>query len=355
MSTGEAPLRPHLPVLLDAVLAAASPVRGVWIDGTFGAGGYARALIEAGAARVLGIDRDPEAGRLARPWLAGWPGIALQQGRFGDLDSLAGMAGSAAADGVVLDIGVSSMQLDRAERGFSFMRDGPLDMRMAQDGPSAADLVNALSETDLASLIHKLGEERAARRIARAIAVARARMRIERTRTLAEIVERCMPAQRPGQAHPATRTFQALRIAVNDELDELVRGLAAAERVLAPGGLLAVVTFHSLEDRIVKRYIAQAAGEAGGNSRHAPETAQPAPRFEKVTRKAVKPGAAEIAANPRARSARLRVARRLDAPPLALDPAQIDLGLGRGLGRERTASHPWSGKGPRGPTRKGRR
>ncbi|MEM9199461.1 MAG: 16S rRNA (cytosine(1402)-N(4))-methyltransferase RsmH, partial [Pseudomonadota bacterium] len=207
---------PHLPVLLDAVIGAISPVHGVWVDGTFGAGGYARALISAGALQVIGIDRDPTAHDLAFAWLPNWPGIALHPGEFGRLDAIAAEAGSSQVDGVVLDIGVSSMQLDTAERGFSFLRDGPLDMRMGQDGPSAADLVNGLEEAALAELIRGLGEERAARRIARTIVVARASAPILRTRALAELVERCLPPQRPGQPHPATRTFQALRIAVND-------------------------------------------------------------------------------------------------------------------------------------------
>ncbi|MEL6236514.1 MAG: 16S rRNA (cytosine(1402)-N(4))-methyltransferase RsmH [Pseudomonadota bacterium] len=348
---------PHLPVLLDAVIGAVSPVRGIWVDGTFGAGGYARALIRAGATRVIGIDRDATARDLAASWLPDWPDIALHPGQFGMLDAiasdaiasdaiatdaLAADAGQPQVDGVVLDIGVSSMQLDTAERGFSFLRDGPLDMRMGQDGPSAADLVNGLEEAALAGLIRGLGEERAARRIARTLAVARASSPILRTRVLAELVERCLPPQRPGQLHPATRTFQALRIAVNDELGELVRGLAAAERVLKPGGLLAVVTFHSLEDRIVKRFIAMAAGEAGAGSRHAPAARPVQPRFAKVTRKAIAADDAEVAANPRARSARLRVARRLDAPPLPLDPAALGLpqlpdgsGQAKSRGRQR--------------------
>jgi 16S rRNA (cytosine1402-N4)-methyltransferase len=317
---GEAP---HVPVLLEQVIAAVSPVQGVWIDGTFGAGGYARALLAAGADRVLGIDRDPEALRLASSWI-GVHGarLSLVRGEFGEMDRIAAAEGIERADGVVLDIGVSSMQIDEAGRGFSFMRDGPLDMRMAQSGPSAADLVNGLPEAALADLIFQYGEERASRRIARAILAARP---LTGTRALARVVEGCLPAARPGQPHPATRTFQALRIAVNDELGELVRGLAAAERLLAPGGLLAVVTFHSLEDRIVKRFVQLASAEAPGGSRHAPERDRPAPRFEKLTRKAVSPDAAEADANPRSRSARLRVARRLDAPAIPPDPAALGL------------------------------
>ncbi|RMF40260.1 MAG: 16S rRNA (cytosine(1402)-N(4))-methyltransferase RsmH [Alphaproteobacteria bacterium] len=317
---------PHVPVLLDALIAAIAPVGGVWVDGTFGAGGYARALVAAGAERVIGIDRDPLALDLARGWLADWQGrIELHPGRFGELDRIAAAAGCERVDGVVLDIGVSSMQLDRPERGFSFLREGPLDMRMSGEGPSAADVIAQASAAELADILHHYGEERAARRIARAIVAARAEAPIATTRALAEIVERCLPRPRPGQPHPATRVFQALRIAVNDELGELVRGLMAAERALAPGGLLAVVSFHSLEDRIVKRFIALRAGEGGSGSRHRPPAGEPAPGFEKLTRKALTPGAEEIARNPRARSARLRIARRLDSPAVAVDPAALGL------------------------------
>ncbi len=328
---------PHIPVLLAAVIAAVAPVHGVWVDGTFGAGGSARALLAAGADRVIGIDRDPRAHALAAPWMPDFGGrITLVEGEFGGLDRIAAGAGAAAVDGIVLDIGVSSMQIDDAARGFSFLRDGPLDMRMGRGGPSAADLVNTLPEAALADILYLFGEERAARRIARRIVAARAEAPIETTLGLARCVETCLPPARPGQPHPATRSFQALRIAVNDELGELTRGLAAAERALAPGGLLAVVTFHSLEDRIVKRFIQIAAGESPGNSRHAPERAPEPPRFEKVTRKAVAPDAAEAAANPRARSAKLRVARRLDAPAAAIDarllglPEPVPAGRGQG-------------------------
>ncbi|RMH48076.1 MAG: 16S rRNA (cytosine(1402)-N(4))-methyltransferase RsmH, partial [Alphaproteobacteria bacterium] len=229
------------------------------------------------------------------------------------------------AEGVVLDLGVSSMQLDRPERGFSFMRPGPLDMRMGQEGPSAADLVNTADEKTLADIIHFLGEERAARRIARAIVRARAEAPITTTERLAEIVAACLPRPKPGQIHPATRTFQAIRIWVNDELGELVRGLAAAERVLAPGGWLAVVTFHSLEDRIVKRFFQLHGGRAPGQSRHAPAVAAAPAAFEIVTRRPVTPSPEEAAANPRARSARLRAARRTSAPPLPVDAAALGM------------------------------
>jgi 16S rRNA (cytosine1402-N4)-methyltransferase len=318
----------HVPVLLGPLLAAVAPVRGIWLDGTFGAGGYARGLLEAGAERFIGIDRDPDALASAAAWAAGYGGrLTLVQGNFAVLDRLAADAGAPALDGVVLDLGVSSMQLDRPERGFSFLRDGPLDMRMGQDGPSAADLVNGASAEELADILHFYGEERAARRIARAICAARAQAPFTRTLQLAEIVASCLPRPKPGQSHPATRSFQALRIAVNDEFGALVAGLEAAERALAPGGRLAVVTFHSLEDRVVKRFLALRAGQAGGASRHAPEAPSEAPRFELTPRRAIAPDAAEIAANPRARSAMLRVARRTAASAGPVD--RVALGLPR--------------------------
>lgn len=307
---------PHIPVLIAPLIAEVSPVSGIWLDGTFGAGGYARALLDAGATRVIGVDRDPDVLARAAHWADTFgDAIDLRAGRFGDLDQIARDADAPALDGVVLDIGVSSMQIDQADRGFSFMADGPLDMRMEQDGPSAADLVNTASESDLADILYHYGEERASRRIARNIVAARANASIETTRQLAEIIEKSLPRPKPNQPHAATRSFQALRIAVNDELGELVRGLIAAEAVLKPGGFLAVVTFHSLEDRIVKRFIAARSGTAPGANRYAPAAATDAPRFEKITRRAVTADEQELAANPRARSAKLRVARRLDAPP----------------------------------------
>ncbi|MEO0992366.1 MAG: 16S rRNA (cytosine(1402)-N(4))-methyltransferase RsmH [Pseudomonadota bacterium] len=328
---------PHIPVMLAEVLDALAPVSGgVFVDGTYGAGGYSEALLAQGAARVVGIDRDPTAiaaGRVAEAASEGR--LVLVEGVFGALDALAEEAQAIPADGVVMDIGVSSMQLDRAERGFSFLRDGPLDMRMGGDGPSAADLVAEAEEGALAEIIRVYGEDRAARRIARAIVAARAEAPIETTLRLAEIVAGTMPAQRPGQIHPATRTFQALRIAVNDELGQLAEALMAAERILAPGGRLAVVSFHSLEDRMVKRYFqAAAAGAGGGGSRHMPEREAESPRYE-APRRAVQAGDPETAANPRARSARLRSARRTEAPARALEPASFGLPqLGR-AGRSR--------------------
>jgi 16S rRNA (cytosine1402-N4)-methyltransferase len=313
---------PHIPVLIEAILRECAPVRGVWLDGTLGAGGYTRALLDAGAARVIGIDRDPLALRMAAGWAAPYGDrLRLVAGTFSDLDRLAGEA----LDGVVLDLGVSSMQLDQPERGFSFMKDGPLDMRMSQEGASAADLVNSAGEGMLADILFHHGEERASRRIAHAIVTARAVEPIVTTARLAEIIARCLPRPKPGQSHPATRSFQAIRIAVNAEFSELAEGLAAAERALKPGGLLAVVTFHSLEDRIVKRFFQLASGHEANANRYAPAKADTLARFDLVTRRAVAPDEAEIARNPRARSAKLRVARRTAAPPKALSPA--DLGL----------------------------
>ena len=312
---------PHIPVLLEPLLEAVAPVSGVWADGTFGAGGYARGLVAAGAERVIGIDRDPLAHEMAAGWLDSEPRITLKLGTFSDLDTLAGEP----LDGVVLDLGVSSMQLDLAERGFSFMKDGPLDMRMSQDGPSAADLVATASETELADILYHYGEEHASRRIARAIVAERAKAPIATTLRLAEIVARQLPRPKPGQSHPATRSFQAIRIAVNAEFTELAEGLAAAERALKPGGKLAVVTFHSLEDRIVKRFFQLASGHEPAANRYAPATAPETARFTMATRKAVGPGDAETAANPRARSAKLRVGLRTAAPAKSIPPA--DLGL----------------------------
>ena len=307
--------RPHIPVLLGPLLRAAVPVRGTWLDGTFGAGGYARGLLDAGAERVIGLDRDPSALAAARDWAAAEPRLTLVQGTFGALDAHGPL------EGVVLDLGVSSMQLDRAERGFSFRAEGPLDMRMGEEGPTAADIVNEAPEGALADILFRYGEERASRRIARAIVAARP---LSTTAELAKVVEGRLPRAKPGQSHPATRTFQAIRIAVNDEFGELARGLQAAERALEPGGKLAVVTFHSIEDRAVKRFLQHRSGWAGRANRYAPETPEAVPRF-RVLGRAVAPDEAELAANPRARSARLRVAERTDAPAGAVDPAALGL------------------------------
>ncbi|MCK0167382.1 16S rRNA (cytosine(1402)-N(4))-methyltransferase RsmH [Jannaschia sp. S6380] len=300
---------PHVPVLLAAILENVAPVKGLWLDATMGAGGYTRGLLEAGADRVIGLDRDPLAHQMAREWADGR--VVLVKNVFSKMDEVPEAANG--VDGVVLDLGVSSMQLDREERGFSFMRDGPLDMRMGDAGPTAADLVNDLSEGALADVLHRYGEERAARRIARAIVRRRADTPFETTGELAEVVAANLPRPKPGQSHPATRSFQAIRIAVNDEFGELAEGLSAAERVLRPGGWLAVVTFHSVEDRAVKRFLADRSDRGGGGSRHAPEREARAPAFE-AANKAIAPDAGEVASNPRARSARLRLARRTEAP-----------------------------------------
>lgn len=310
---------PHVPVLLNPLLAAVAPVRGIWVDGTFGAGGYARGLLAAGADLVIGIDRDPAVFAMAAEWAGDYGDrLRLVQGTFSELDVLAGEP----VDGVVLDLGVSSMQLDQPERGFSFLRDGPLDMRMGQAGPSAADLLNTADESRIADVLHYYGEERAARRIARAIVAARP---LATTAQLAEVVQSCLPRPKPGQSHPATRSFQAIRIWVNDEFGQLLAGLEAAERALKPGGHLAVVSFHSLEDRVVKRFMQARANAAGGGSRHAPVAQLDPPAFTLPFRRAIGADAAELAANPRARSAFLRVAVRTDAPAGRADPARLGL------------------------------
>jgi 16S rRNA (cytosine1402-N4)-methyltransferase len=296
----------------------------VYVDGTFGAGGYSAALLAAAHCRVLGIDRDPEAVRRGAALAARHEGrLTLIAGCFGDIERLVGAAAPGPIAGVALDLGVSSVQLDSPERGFSFRLDGPLDMRMSAAGRSAADLVASLPEDDLARLIRALGEERFARRVAHAIVAARQRMPIRRTGELAEIVRSAIPAREAG-LDPATRTFQALRIAVNDELGELDRGLAGAERVLMPGGRLAVVAFHSLEDSRVKAFLRQRSDVTGG-SRHAPpKVAKALPSFRLLSRRAIRPDAAEIVRNPRARSARLRAAERTAAPPWPLAPAAVE-------------------------------
>lgn len=313
---------PHIPVLLRPILDLCAPIHGTWLDGTFGAGGYARGLVAAGATKLIGIDRDPLAHQMAAGWLGDYAGkIDLKLGTFSDLDGLAGEP----LDGVVLDLGVSSMQLDQADRGFSFQKDGPLDMRMSQSGESAADLVNTAEEGHLADILYHYGEERASRRIARAIIDARAREPFTRTLQLAEVIARCLPRPKPGQSHPATRSFQAIRIAVNTEFQQLADGLAAAERALKPGGLLAVVSFHSLEDRIVKRFFQIASGQEANANRYAPATADVSARFEMVTRKAVGPDDRELDENPRSRSAKLRIGRRTAAPAKSIAPADIGL------------------------------
>lgn len=313
---------PHIPVLLRPLLAGVAPISGVWLDGTFGAGGYARGLLAAGADRVIGIDRDPLALEMAQSWAGDYGDrLRLVAGTFSDMDTLAGEP----LDGVVLDLGVSSMQLDLADRGFSFAKDGPLDMRMSQSGPSAADLIATAEEGTLADILFQLGEERASRRIARAIVRAREEEPITGTLRLAQIVSSCLPRPKPNQSHPATRSFQAIRIAVNAEFSQLIAGLEAAERALKPGGKLAVVSFHSLEDRVVKRFLQAAAGQGGNANRYAPELAVEEPRFQLLSRRAIGPDEDELAQNPRSRSAKLRLAVRLEAPAKPSDHSAMGL------------------------------
>ena len=312
----------HVPVLREEALAALSPrAGGVYLDGTFGAGGYSRAILSVAGTRVVGLDRDPEAIRAGAELAAGTDRISLHLARFGEIEEVAESLGIAAFDGIVLDIGVSSMQVDQASRGFSFRHDGPLDMRMGGDGPSAADIVNTAEEEDLADMLFRFGEERASRRIARAIVHDRRAVPFTRTRQLAEMIARVVPSS-AGEIHPATRSFQALRIAVNDELGELAAALVAAERKLVPGGHLAVVTFHSLEDRIVKRFLRARSGRGAAKSRHLPNVAEAAsPTFAIEGRQPIVPTSDEVARNPRARSAKLRVGTRTAAAPRGPEPA----------------------------------
>lgn len=306
----------HVPVLIDEVLTALQPEDGeIYVDGTFGGGGYALRVLAAADCKVYGIDRDFDAITRAEALAEKQPRLIPLLGRFGDLDALLLNTGLHAVHGVMLDIGVSSFQIDQGERGFSFMRDGPLDMRMGQAGPSAADVVNFMSAADLTAIIRQLGEERQARRIAGALVARRKTAEFKTTLDLAACIEDAVGGRRGKKTHPATLTFQAIRMYVNDELGELARGLAAAERMLAPGGRLVVVTFHSLEDRLVKQFMRTRAGALGGGSRYMPEVNKgPEPSFDLVRRKAIEAGEEETRANPRARSARLRVAVRTEAP-----------------------------------------
>jgi 16S rRNA (cytosine1402-N4)-methyltransferase len=342
---GPAPARQfHEPVMLQEVLEALSPQDGgIYVDATFGAGGYSRAILEAAQCTLWAIDRDPQAQALGEELAREHPGrLRILAGRFGDMDKLLAREGIDAVDGIVLDLGVSSMQLDQPERGFSFQADGPLDMRMAgvsADEPSCAEVLENLSEAELADILYRYGEERKARRIARAIVAARKEQPIERTGQLAQIVRKASgPHGQPKSGKkidPATRSFQALRIYVNDELGELERGLAAAEHLLKAGGLLVVVSFHSLEDRIVKFFLRRREGKADQGSRHLPrqEKAMRIPSFENLYSKALQPTDAECRRNPRARSARLRAARRKDAPAWPQDPVLSREALARGLNR----------------------
>lgn len=310
----------HLPVMLGEVMETLNPRAGeVYLDGTFGGGGYTRAILEGADCTVWAIDRDPQAIARGAALAAHFSGrLHLVEGRFGEMLTLLEERGIGALDGVVLDLGVSSYQIDDAARGFSFRADGPLDMRMGAQGPTAADLVARLPAEELADLLYKYGEERQSRRIARAIVAARGEKPITTTGELAAIIRSVLPPDRSG-IDPATRSFQALRIQVNDELGEIERALDQAARLLRPGGRLVVVSFHSLEDRIVKRFMTDASGQAPGPSRYDPRglVPQAAAQFSLLTRKALRPGAAELAVNPRARSARLRALRRHDAAEIA--------------------------------------
>jgi 16S rRNA (cytosine1402-N4)-methyltransferase len=310
------PISSHVPVMLSEVIGLLAPRdSGRYLDGTFGGGGYAEAILAAASCTLWAIDRDPDAIARGASLAARYPGLHLIHGQFGDMLALLAERGVAALDGVVLDLGVSSFQLDQAQRGFSFRADGPLDMRMDRSGQTAAELVNTLPERELADTLFQLGEERASRRIARAIVAAREDGPITSTAQLAGIIRSVLPPDRSG-IDPATRSFQALRIRVNDELGEIERGLAQAGELLAPGGRLIVVSFHSLEDRLVKRFMTEAAGRAPAPSRHDPRglAARQIPRFRLLTARPLRPGAEEIAANPRSRSARLRALERLAVP-----------------------------------------
>ena len=305
----------HTPVLLDEVIAALSPLDGaVIVDATFGAGGYTRRLLDAGA-NVHAFDRDPAAIAAAQDWAeltASPPRLVLHPRRFSEMVDALSAAGVARVDGLVMDIGVSSMQLDQADRGFAFSLNGPLDMRMGQEGESAADFLNSAAEGDIAHVLYTYGEERQSRRVARAIVAARP---LETTGQLAQVVRKALGYHAGAPKDPATRSFQAIRIHINAELDELTSGLNAAEMLLRPDGKLAVVSFHSLEDRIVKQFLREASGAVANASRHVPQSAPAAaPTFVQLS-KAIRPSDAELARNPRARSATLRAATRSDASP----------------------------------------
>jgi 16S rRNA (cytosine1402-N4)-methyltransferase len=317
----------HIPVMLSEVLAALRPEDGdVVVDGTFGAGGYTKAILDAADCKVIAIDRDAEAFRISGELAAEYPGrLIAMLGLYSEMEALANSEGFSSADGVTLDLGVSSMQLDEAQRGFSFAKDGPLDMRMGPDGPTAADLVNTLGEAELADIIYIFGEERRSRAIAKAIVARRAGAPITRTGELADIVAGVLGRKREDTKHPATRTFQALRLHLNAELDELAKGLCAAERLLKAGGRLVVVTFHSLEDRIAKRFFASRSSAGPKGSRHLPDAGDEdfAPSFQLINRRPLEPSNDEIRGNPRARSARLRAAKRTEAPAHPLDLAAL--------------------------------
>ena len=327
MAAQETTNPPHVPVMLPEVLSALAPRDGgVYVDGTFGAGGYTRAILAAADSRVIAIDRDPSAIRDGQALVTEFsPRLSLREGRFADMEAL---VGDERIDGIVLDIGVSSMQIDEAERGFSFLRDGPLDMRMAQQGVSAADAVNSLPQETLSNIIYIFGEEPRSRAIARAIVDARKLAPITTTHGLVKAIERATGRPRPDKIHPATRTFQALRIHVNGELDELVEALHAAERLLPEGGRLVVVNFHSLEDRIVKRFFASRAGRLPSGSRHLPDAVKgPEASFELPFKGHLGATDAEARLNPRARSAKLRAGIRTAAPPMPAIADEIGLSV----------------------------
>lgn len=330
---GEAPetdggLARHTPVLLSAVLDALKAADGeLYIDCTFGAGGYSRAILQSADCQLLALDRDPSAKNFASGLEVDYPErFRLVQSPFSAVFHIANDEGFTPADAAIFDLGVSSMQLDEAERGFSFMRDGPLDMRMSGEGESAADVINRYDEAEIADILFRLGEERRSRAIAKAIVKRREESPFERTLDLADLIVAVLGRRHNDPKHPATRSFQALRLFVNDELGELIDGLTAAEHILRPGGRLIAVTFHSLEDRIVKNFLAERSGGKGRPSRHMPVTgAEAEPSFKLARRKPVEPAPDEIAANPRARSARLRSAVRLDAPPWPVDRQALGL------------------------------
>ncbi|MCE2517601.1 MAG: 16S rRNA (cytosine(1402)-N(4))-methyltransferase RsmH [Alphaproteobacteria bacterium] len=308
----------HQPVMLNEVLDALQPAsKALIIDATFGRGGYSRAILEAGDGMVMAIDRDPDAIAAGALLSAEYDGrLTVMEGPFSTMLNLARGAGITAADAIVFDLGLSSPQLDEAERGFSFRHDGPLDMRMEKSGLNAADFINTATETEIARVIWEFGEERASRRIARAIVKARTEAPITRTTQLATIIRSVMPRPKPGQIDPATRSFQGIRIHINGELDEISAALEAAEQLLKPGGQLVVVSFHSLEDRLVKNFMITRSGQGPRPSRHRPDVERPTPSFSLERRKPVLPSETETATNPRARSARMRVATRTDAPAM---------------------------------------
>ena len=312
----------HIPVLIEPIVKNISPVTGIWVDATFGAGGYTKALLDAGAEFVFAIDRDPNVFSLAEKWLGQYSGrIKFINDLFSNIEKYVDHV-----NGVVFDLGVSSMQLDQATRGFSFLKEGPLDMRMSQTGPTAADLVNFASEKKLSDILYFFGEERASRRIAKAITARRKQGFFETTTDLAKLIESVLPRSKPRLSHPATRSFQAFRIAVNKEYEELFNGLFAAEKVILPDGYLVVVTFHSIEDRIVKRFIQARTGKLHSTSRYLPYSDVLPIQFTNITRKAVKPTASEILKNSRARSAKLRIAKRTNINPgkkLTLDELSV--------------------------------